>query len=268
MRGVVLVGHGSLRPGSGAAMIRLAARAREAGVAALSGAGFLNYSRPTLAQALARCAARGAREVVVQPYFLVPGKFVSVDLPRQVRAAQAALPALALRLARPFGDHPALARLVLRRATEAAYMARVAQLAVAGGPAADEPWDAADAGPTGLLIMAHGSPNPAANGPIYAVAERVRHARAYDRAEVCFMELNQPSIPAAVDALVADGIRRVIAVPYFLQMGGHVASDLPELIGAAQARHPQADILLAEHLAYDPLLLDVIAARVGEAWGG
>src|SRR5690349_9572208 len=82
MRAVLLVGHGSLRSGSGAAMIRLAARVRAAGVAPIAGAGFLNYSRPSFAEALARCAARGADEVVVQPYFLVPGKFVRVDLPR------------------------------------------------------------------------------------------------------------------------------------------------------------------------------------------
>ena len=88
MRAVLLIGHGSLRPGSGAAMIRLAARAREAGVAPIVEAGFLNYSRPRFAQALARCIAQGATEVVVQPYFLIPGKFVQIDLPRALKAFQ------------------------------------------------------------------------------------------------------------------------------------------------------------------------------------
>src|SRR5207249_4127788 len=92
MRAVLLIGHGSLRPGSGAAMIRLAARARAAGVAPIVEAGFLNYSRPRFAQALARCAAKGAAEVVVQPYFLIPGKFVQEDLPRVVRAIQPTRP--------------------------------------------------------------------------------------------------------------------------------------------------------------------------------
>jgi sirohydrochlorin cobaltochelatase len=119
MRAVLLIGHGSLRPGSGAAMIRLAARAREAGVAPIVEAGFLNYSRPRFAQALARCVAQGAAEVIIQPYFLIPGKFVQVDLPRALNAFQAMYPTVILRQAAPFGDHPALAELALKRAAAA-----------------------------------------------------------------------------------------------------------------------------------------------------
>src|SRR5215510_7220195 len=119
MRAVLLIGHGSLRRGSGAAMIRLAARARAAGVAPIVEAGFLNYSRPRFAQALARCVDQGATEVVIQPYFLVPGKFVQEDLPRVVRAIQPTRPYVALRLTAPFGDHPALAELAQKRAAEA-----------------------------------------------------------------------------------------------------------------------------------------------------
>src|SRR5205085_12046408 len=118
-RAVLLVGHGSLRRGSGAAMIRLAALARARGVAPVVEAGFLNYSRPAFAEALARCVACGAAEVVVQPYFLVCGKFVSVDLPRVVATGRAAHPNVGLALAQPFGDHPALEALVLKRAAEA-----------------------------------------------------------------------------------------------------------------------------------------------------
>jgi sirohydrochlorin ferrochelatase len=245
MIAVILVGHGSLRAGSGAAMIRLAARAQAAGVAPIVGAGFLNYSQPRFAQVLARCVARGAREVVVQPYFLVPGKFVRVDLPRLLAAEQRVHPGLQLRLAEPFGDHPALAELLLKRAA-----------------AADQPPTTYAAG---LLIMAHGSPDPASNQPIYAIADRVRLAGRYSQVVVCFMELNEPSVDTAIDDLVAQGVGRLIAAPYFLQLGGHVAEDLPATIAAAQLRHPTTTIVLAEHLAYDELLVAVIADRVAEA---
>ncbi len=250
MRAILLVGHGSLRTGSGAAMIRLAARARAAGVAPIAGAGFLNYSRPTFAEALARCVAQGAAEVVVQPYFLVPGKFVRVDLPRVLKTSQAAHPTVALRLAEPFGDHPSLAELVLKRAAEAGDSTMKQK----------HPTER-----TGLLLMAHGSPDPRSNQPIEAVAERVRAARHYAHVVVCFMELNQPSVADAIDALAAQGVRRLIAVPYFLQLGGHVVEDLPAIVAEARARHPAMPIALAGHLAYDPLLLSVIADRVAEA---
>ncbi len=272
MRAVLLIGHGSLRPGSGAAMIRLAARAREAGVAPIVEAGFLNYSRPRFAQALARCVAQGASEVIVQPYFLIPGKFVQVDLPRALSACQAAHPGVALRLAAPFGDHPALAELVLRRAAAAeadsdrtTSPGRLGQAQSESSSPPPRPREEQSGGDqpsaTTLLIMAHGSPDPAANQPIEGVAERIRAAGRYTQVVVCYMELNQPSIPDAIDNLVARGAERLVAVPYFLQLGGHVAEDLPATIDAARQRHAETPISLAEHLGYDELLVAVIAER-------
>ena len=109
--------------------------------------------------------------------------------------------------------------------------------------------------------MAHGSPDPAANQPIELVAARIRAADRYAQVVVCYMDLNQPSIRDAIDDLVARGARRLIAVPYFLQLGGHVVEDLPATIEAARRRHTSAEIVLAEHLGYDALLVEVIAER-------
>ena len=59
MNAIVLIGHGSLHSDSGASMIRLAARLRQRGVAPIAEAGFLNFSRPTIAEAVAKvCAGR------------------------------------------------------------------------------------------------------------------------------------------------------------------------------------------------------------------
>ncbi|MFL5800489.1 MAG: sirohydrochlorin chelatase [Roseiflexaceae bacterium] len=266
-RAVVLVGHGSLRPGAGAAMVRLAERARAAGVAPIVKAGFLNYSRPTFAEVLAQCLAEGAAEVVVQPYFLIPGKFVRQDLARLLEEARASHPGLALRLAPPFGDHPALARLLLKRAHAAADMVTPSLIAARR---ATRPLGDRDGSPdicpcTGLLIMAHGSPDPRSNAPIYQIARRVRASNHYTAVTVCFLDLNRPGIPEAIDTLAGYGIRRLIAAPFFLQLGNHVREDLPAIVDAAHARHPTLQISLAEHLAYDPLLVAVIADRVAEA---
>ena len=269
-RGVILLGHGSLRSNGGAAMIRLAERAQEAGVASLVEAAFLNYRRPTFQEALARCIAASITEIVVQPYFLVPGTFVRTDVARLVAAEQLAHPDLALRVARPFGDHPALARLLQKRALEADYTAANPNL---GLPTALRPIDeGAGWRPlhqqhrTGLLIMAHGSPDASANQPIHALVRQLRAQTRYAAVSDCYLDLNAPTIGAAADAMLAHGIRHMIALPFFLHLGNHVREDLPAQIAAARARHPQATILLAEHLGYDRLLVPVIADRVAEAF--
>ena len=138
MNGVVLIGHGSLHSDSGASMIRLAARLRERGVAPVAEAGFLNFSRPTIAEAVAKCVRAGATSVTVQPYFLIDGVYVQQDLPGDISKVAAQFPALTIRVAACFGFHEKLAAIALERV-------RAVDPQTNGTGAA-------------LLVMAHGTP--------------------------------------------------------------------------------------------------------------
>lgn len=235
MQALLLVGHGSLRLGSGAAMIRLAARLREASAAPLVAAGFLNYSRPTLAEALGRLVARGATAVRVLPYFLIAGYFTQVALPRALDELRTTYPGLALTQAAPLGAHANLAALVCKRAVAAGASTQSA-----------------------VLLAAHGSPDPAANAPIHAVAAMVAASASFASVAVCYLGLNAPDILSAIAAETAAGHAHVVVVPYLLQLGGHAAADMPVAVASAQARHPQARIQLAAPLGYDLLLRDLL----------
>src|SRR4051794_16146931 len=116
-----------------------------------------------------------------------------------------------------------------------------------------------------LLVMVHGSPRPVANEDMFAVVELVRRRHVYPIVEVGFMELSEPSIPAGIAACVAQGATRVIAVPYFLHTGRHVADDIPALLEAAHARYPQVEFLLGDFIGHDDAIADVVRARVSEA---
>jgi sirohydrochlorin cobaltochelatase len=241
MRSILLIGHGSLRPNSGAAMIRLAARLRENGAAPLVAAGFLNYSRPALAESIDRLRRRGATAIIAQPYLLVPGYISSTVLPRAMAGLRAAIPELTMIQAEPLGAHPALAALVRLRADAAGASRHSA-----------------------LLVAAHGSPDPAASAPVEAVAAMLRAEGAYAAVETCYLGLNPPDIPSAIAAQVAAGRRHIVVTPFLLQLGGHAAEDLPAIVAAARQSHPAAQICCAEHLGYHPLLAEVIADRVAD----
>ncbi len=220
-------------------MMRLATRLRERGAAPLTAAAFINYSRPTLDEAMSRLTARGATAVTVLPYFLVPGYFTRVALANALAELRATYPHCAIAQAEPLGAHPALAALVRRRAEEAG-----------AGPG------------SAVLLAAHGSPDPAANAPIVAVAGQVAALDAFAAVDVCYLGLNEPAIPAAIAQQLAAGFGHVVVVPYLLQFGGHAAEDMPAAVAEAQAAHPAAHIVLAEYLGYDPLLADVLADRI------
>jgi sirohydrochlorin ferrochelatase len=119
-----------------------------------------------------------------------------------------------------------------------------------------------------LLVMVHGSPRPVANEDMYAVVDLVRKRGIYPIVEVGFMECNEPTISAAIDTCVAQGAERVVAVPYFLHTGNHVAEDLPSLLEEAQARHKQVEFLMGDYIGHDALIADVIRDRVMQATSG
>ena len=239
MNAVVLVGHGSLRQASGASMIRLAALLRKQGVAEVATAGFLNFSQPTVADAVRRCVRKGATHIVIQPYFLISGYYVKRALPQLIEKAKAAHPQCTFSIAGAFEYHPALVQMVLTRAAAERIEVNC-----------------------GLLLIAHGSPHAEANAPIYRVAEAIRERSNYAAVQVSFMELNEPSISEGIQMLMGQEVAQVVAAPYFLQLGGHVASDLPEAVQRAQASHRHIALNLADYLSYDPLLIEVIAERV------
>lgn len=243
MRGVVLVGHGSLRSASGAAMIRHAARLRQRCVADLVAPGFLNYTRPRLAEVAARLVEQGASRIVVLPYFLVAGKYVREDLPQEVHALGQRFPGVTFSVGPVLGAHPHL-------------------LAVAADRLAAVNHAAAPDEESAVLVIAHGTPYPEANEPIRWLAGRLPLHTGVPRAAAAYLECNAPNVPQAVDALAAAGVRRILALPYFLQNGRHVQEDVPHLLAASIQRHPDVTIHLASPVGYDERLVDVLVERL------
>lgn len=115
-----------------------------------------------------------------------------------------------------------------------------------------------------LLVMVHGSPRPIANEEMFRVVEIVKRRGVYPIVEVGFMECNAPDIPEAIDACVAQGARRILAVPYFLHTGNHVADDLPALLEAAMERHPDVEFRMGRYLGALPNLTDILEDRIRE----
>jgi sirohydrochlorin ferrochelatase len=113
--------------------------------------------------------------------------------------------------------------------------------------------------------MVHGSPNPSANDDVYRVvadfSRRRDAAEQFPVVEVGFMECNEPDIATAIDRCVAAGADRVVAVPYFLHTGAHVADDLPCLLEAARGRHPAVEFRMGDYLGLSPRVTDLIAER-------
>lgn len=87
---------------------------------------------------------------------------------------------------------------------------------------------------TGVVIIAHGSPNVRWNQAVAAVVDTVRERLAKEpqicSVQLAYLEMAKPTIADAVSELTAQGCRRIVAVPMFIAASGHVHYDVPVVL--------------------------------------
>ncbi len=121
----------------------------------------------------------------------------------------------------------------------------------------------------GLVLFAHGSRDPRWAEPFQAIAARVGAAAPGVRVSLAFLEIMAPDLATSVANLTRAGARRICVVPLFLGQGGHAREDLPRLVDAVRAQHPEVDVRLAGIAGDAPVVLDALAAYcIAQAGGG
>jgi sirohydrochlorin ferrochelatase len=104
--GVILVDHGSRREESNQLLLAVVEHFAEATGLPLVEPAHMELAEPSIATAFARCVERGARMVVVFPYFLLPGRHWHEDIPRLTDEAARRHPGIQFLVTAPFGHHP------------------------------------------------------------------------------------------------------------------------------------------------------------------
>jgi sirohydrochlorin cobaltochelatase len=97
---------------------------------------------------------------------------------------------------------------------------------------------------------------------LQALAAALRPRLAGARLAIAYNEFCAPSLPTAVDALVADGVTTITVVPSMLTPGGsHSEIEIPAALAELRTRHPQ----VALHYAWPvdvELLADMLASHL------
>jgi sirohydrochlorin cobaltochelatase len=127
--------------------------------------------------------------------------------------------------------------------------------------------------PDGIVLMGHGSRDPAGADEFLALTQTVAAAPALRGVQVVpgwleFAGERVESIQQAFDRLVECGAQRIAAVPLILFAAGHGAADMPGQVRLAQMRHPSLDIRIASLVGIDDCLLACLAERARGALAG
>jgi sirohydrochlorin ferrochelatase len=116
--GIILVDHGSRRAESNELLESVAGRFAErfAQRYGIVEPAHMELAEPSIATAYARCAQRGAKRIVVVPYFLGPGKHWTQDIPRITAEAAAKHPGTTFHVSPTLGIDDLILDLLDKRA--------------------------------------------------------------------------------------------------------------------------------------------------------
>jgi len=115
---VLLIAHGSRRAEANAELDTMANRLRERNDYPVVETAYLEIAEPTIPQGAETCVARGARRVLMLPYFLSAGSHVVDDLERYRKELAEKHNDVEWILCLPLGLHPLMTEIVLSRLRE------------------------------------------------------------------------------------------------------------------------------------------------------
>ncbi len=187
---LILAAHGSADPRSAAVTHAVAGRIRRLRPWLDVRAAFLEQSTPSLCDVLAGVPGNG----VVVPFLLADAFHARSDIPAMIEESGAVVEQAGV-----LGEDPALLSVLRLRLAE-------------GGVSPDDDG-------LGVLVVAVGSSNEAANARTSTVARTLRMGTRWAGAEVAFATGPHPRIADAAAELRANGADRVVIAPWFLAHG-------------------------------------------------
>ena len=124
--GVMIVDHGSRRSESNDLLLRSVSAFASSSDYRIVEPAHMELAQPDIRMAFRRCVERGARRIVVFPWFLAPGRHWDQDIPKLVASAASEFPQIPWLVTAPFGLHPGMLTVVSDRI--ARCLARSAEL--------------------------------------------------------------------------------------------------------------------------------------------
>jgi sirohydrochlorin cobaltochelatase len=109
-----------------------------------------------------------------------------------------------------------------------------------------------------LILVAHGSRDPAWRGSLFALTETVQAKLEHEGVRVAFMQFDGPSLQDVVEEAVQSGHRTLRLLPLFMASAGHVDKDIKPLVAELAGAHPTIDMKLMTPVGEDDLFPDLI----------
>jgi sirohydrochlorin cobaltochelatase len=114
----------------------------------------------------------------------------------------------------------------------------------------------------GIIIVGHGSSQEAAQLAFVEFVRRVASRLGTEHVLPAFCSSARPNIADQIAAFRAQGLRRIVLLPYFLYSGRHVTTDIPAVLDQCRQQYPELTLELLPSLENDPALEDMLVERL------
>ncbi|QQS53491.1 MAG: sirohydrochlorin chelatase [Candidatus Competibacteraceae bacterium] len=243
---LLLVGHGSRRPGSNDEIEAFAQLWRQHHPDWRIELCFIELAEVLLETGLDRAAAHG-RRVVVLPLILNAASHVKMDIPTAIAAARIRHPTIEFACAPHLGLGREIFAIVMRRLD--GLMRDMAM---------------PDPRTTGVILLGRGSSDASANGDMARLARWVYEASEHDLADIAFTDVTHPRLESVVQRQVRLGMSQILVQPVYLFTGV-----LIERIGEQMTRlkqvYPQVSFALGSYFGCDESLFALLDTRATAA---
>ena len=109
-----------------------------------------------------------------------------------------------------------------------------------------------------LILIAHGSRDPAWRGSLEGLTRGVQSASPEEEVRLAFMQFTGPTLPDVVEAGWKRGVLRFRVLPLFMASAGHVDKDIRPLAEELAQRFPGITLELLTPVGENPLFLELV----------
>ncbi|MES2739932.1 MAG: precorrin-8X methylmutase [Pseudomonadota bacterium] len=250
-RGIVVAGHGSRDPDAVREFEALVELVRARAPQHVVSHGYLEFSSPTISEAVAANLAAGAHQVTVVPGVLLAARHAKNDMPAELQELARTYPDIDFHFGAPLNLHPQLLQLAQERVVEAE----------ARSPNTVRRAD------TCLVLVGRGTTDPEANGEVSKLARMLEEGMGFGSAFVCYSGTAAPLVADGLRSAARMGFARLLVLPFFL-FDGVLVKRIYAAADDVQEREPGVEVLKAGYFGAHPHVADVLIERARDAVEG
>ncbi len=116
MEAILLLGHGSRLTEANKTLKNMACMVKEMGDIPFVEFAFLQFQKPDFFDGVSTCVSKGAKKIIIHPYFLYKGRHFEEDIVEMIREAQKKYTDIEFVLTEPLGVHESMAKIILESA--------------------------------------------------------------------------------------------------------------------------------------------------------